>query len=158
MDQIAATLTLIGGPTLLIELAGMRLLTDPTFDPPGDYASGSLTLHKSAGPALSADEIGPIDAVLLSHDQHADNLDPAGRAFLGRSAVTLSTPVAAGRLRGNADRFRYPGRRPSFPAATDPACTSRPPRPGTGRSESSRSPATSPASCSAWTSPATPFT
>lgn len=26
---------LIGGPTALIELDGFRLLTDPTFDPPG---------------------------------------------------------------------------------------------------------------------------
>jgi len=29
------TLTLIGGPTVLIEYGGYRLLTDPTFDPPG---------------------------------------------------------------------------------------------------------------------------
>jgi L-ascorbate metabolism protein UlaG (beta-lactamase superfamily) len=29
-------LTHIGGRTLLIEAAGWRLLTDPTFDPPGD--------------------------------------------------------------------------------------------------------------------------
>ena len=27
-------LTLVGGPTLLVELGGLRLLTDPTFDPP----------------------------------------------------------------------------------------------------------------------------
>ena len=29
------TLTLIGGPTALIEIDGFRLLTDPTFDLPG---------------------------------------------------------------------------------------------------------------------------
>lgn len=28
-------LTDIGGPTLLIEVGGWRLRTDPTFDPPG---------------------------------------------------------------------------------------------------------------------------
>jgi L-ascorbate metabolism protein UlaG (beta-lactamase superfamily) len=28
-------LTRIGGPTTLIEVEGRRLLTDPTFDPPG---------------------------------------------------------------------------------------------------------------------------
>jgi L-ascorbate metabolism protein UlaG (beta-lactamase superfamily) len=28
-------LTHIGGPTVLIEVGGWRLLTDPTFDPPG---------------------------------------------------------------------------------------------------------------------------
>jgi hypothetical protein len=61
-----ATLTLIGGPTVLIELDGLRLLTDPTFDPPGEYQGGVL-LKKTAGPALSAEEIGAVDAVLLSH-------------------------------------------------------------------------------------------
>lgn len=101
MDETQATLTLIGGPTLLIELGGVRVLTDPTFDPPGDYASGTLTLHKSAGPALTANQVGAVDAVLLSHDQHADNLDPSGRVFLGRADVTLSTPIAASRLGGN---------------------------------------------------------
>ncbi|MER7283172.1 hypothetical protein ABT369_52970 [Dactylosporangium sp. NPDC000244] len=27
--------THVGGPTVLIEVGGWRLLTDPTFDPPG---------------------------------------------------------------------------------------------------------------------------
>jgi L-ascorbate metabolism protein UlaG (beta-lactamase superfamily) len=86
MSDFATTLTLIGGPTLLIEIGGFRLLTDPTFDAPGDYQSGPVTLRKTQGPALSAAEIGRIDAVLLTHDQHADNLDPAGRLLLGRGA------------------------------------------------------------------------
>lgn len=32
-------ITLIGGPTALIELDGFRLLTGPTFDPPGITSS-----------------------------------------------------------------------------------------------------------------------
>ena len=40
MDSAKTTLTLIGGPTVLIEFDGLRLLTDPTFDPPGDYQGG----------------------------------------------------------------------------------------------------------------------
>ena len=35
--MIAPRFTLIGGPTVLIELGGFRLLTDPTFDGPGEY-------------------------------------------------------------------------------------------------------------------------
>ena len=31
-------LTHIGGPTLLVEVAGWRLLTDPTFDPAGGHS------------------------------------------------------------------------------------------------------------------------
>jgi L-ascorbate metabolism protein UlaG (beta-lactamase superfamily) len=93
-------LTLIGGPTLLIEHAGLRLLTDPTFDVPGNYASGALTLTKLAGPALEPAELGRIDAVLLSHDQHADNLDPAGRRFLASVPLCYTTASGAARLEG----------------------------------------------------------
>ncbi|WP_227468272.1 MBL fold metallo-hydrolase [Microbacterium sp. YJN-G] len=93
------TFTLVGGPTAVIEYAGLRLLTDPTFDPPGSY-EGGVTLHKLTGPALGPDEVGGIDAVLLSHDQHPDNLDDAGREFLSRAGVVLSTPDAASRIDG----------------------------------------------------------
>jgi L-ascorbate metabolism protein UlaG (beta-lactamase superfamily) len=44
----------------------------------------------------------PIDAVLLSHDQHADNLDTSGRAFLCQARAVFTTPAAAKRLEGNA--------------------------------------------------------
>lgn len=94
-------LTLIGGPTVLIELDGIRLLTDPTFDEPGSYP-GAVTLTKTAGPALSAEQIGDIDAVLLSHDQHKDNLDESGRALLARVPHVLTTAAGAKRLGGNA--------------------------------------------------------
>ena len=42
--------------------------------------------------------MGPVDAVLLSHDQHADNLDRAGRAFLAKAPLTLTTSTGAARL------------------------------------------------------------
>ena len=66
MNNATVKLTLIGGPTILIETGRLRLLTDPTFDPPGSYQSGSVTLQKTAGPALSVAELGRIDAVLLA--------------------------------------------------------------------------------------------
>jgi L-ascorbate metabolism protein UlaG (beta-lactamase superfamily) len=34
---MTVSITLIGGPTALIEIDGFRLLTDPTFDGPGAY-------------------------------------------------------------------------------------------------------------------------
>jgi hypothetical protein len=67
-------ITLIGGPAALIEVGSFRLLTDPTFDAPGSYTLPHVTLEKLSGPALSADNIGAVDAVLLIHDQHRDNL------------------------------------------------------------------------------------
>jgi L-ascorbate metabolism protein UlaG (beta-lactamase superfamily) len=97
------SITLIGGPTALIEIDGFRLLTDPTFDAPGDYQLPHARLEKLSGPALDADAIGPVDAVLLSHDQHSDNLDHAGRAFLARVGRVLTTVAGAGRLGGHVD-------------------------------------------------------
>jgi L-ascorbate metabolism protein UlaG (beta-lactamase superfamily) len=97
-------LTHIGGPTVLIEVGGWRLLTDPTFDPPGRrYFFGWGTVsRKLAGPAVAATELPPIDAVLLSHDHHGDNLDPAGRALLPSVGVVVTTASGAGRLGGSA--------------------------------------------------------
>jgi L-ascorbate metabolism protein UlaG (beta-lactamase superfamily) len=46
------TLTLIGGPTALIEIGSLRLLTDPTFDPPRGYQKGAVHYEKISGPAL----------------------------------------------------------------------------------------------------------
>ncbi len=100
-EQVA--ITYIGGPTALLEIAGLRLLTDPTFDPAGEtYPTPVYTLHKTTGPALSAESLGRIDAVLLSHDHHFDNLDRAGRALLPHAGRVLTTPAGADRLGGNA--------------------------------------------------------
>ncbi|WP_395245438.1 MBL fold metallo-hydrolase [Agromyces sp. MMS24-K17] len=95
------TLTHIGGPTILIELEGWRILVDPTFDPPGrKYSFGPGTSSvKTDAPALTTEQVGPIDVVLLSHDQHADNLDDAGRALLPQVGVVITTAAAATRLR-----------------------------------------------------------
>jgi L-ascorbate metabolism protein UlaG (beta-lactamase superfamily) len=97
-------LTHIGGPTVLIEVAGWRLLTDPTFDAPGRryWFGWGTTSRKLAGPAIGAADLGPIDAVLLSHDHHGDNLDPAGRALLPSLGVVITTESGARRLGGDA--------------------------------------------------------
>ncbi|WNI18398.1 MBL fold metallo-hydrolase [Actinacidiphila sp. ITFR-21] len=90
----------VGGPTAVIAVGGLRLLTDPTFDPPGDYPIGARALTKTAGPGVTAATLGPVDAVLLSHDQHPDNLDRSGRALVARAPLVLSTRAARERLRG----------------------------------------------------------
>ncbi|MGI5170505.1 MBL fold metallo-hydrolase [Spirillospora sp. CA-253888] len=92
--------THIGGPTVLIEVASWRLLTDPTFDPPGrTYRFGWGTAsRKLTGPALPATDLPPIDAVLLTHDHHGDNLDQAGRALLPAAGAVITTESGARRL------------------------------------------------------------
>ena len=112
--------THIGGPTTLIEVEGWRILTDPTFDPPGrrynfGWGTGS---SKLVGPALAPADLGAIDAVLLTHDHHDDNLDPAGRAMLPSAKAIITTASGARRLGGVAtglkpwstSRLEAPGR------------------------------------------------
>lgn len=95
--------TYIGGPTALLEVDGLRLLTDPTFDPGGtNYPTAAYTLHKTQPPAVATDALGPIDAVLLSHDHHYDNLDTAGRALLTRAGAVYTTVTGAERLGAHA--------------------------------------------------------
>ncbi len=85
-------LTHIGGPTTLLEIGSLRILTDPTFDPaPGSYVVGPQIL----------DKVGRIDVVVLSHDEHADNLDAQGRALLRRVPQVFTTVSGAGRLGGH---------------------------------------------------------
>ena len=95
-----ATLTaqLVGGPTAVLDYAGLRWLTDPSLSPPGEYEGG---LVKTTAPALDVQAIEPIDVVLLSHDHHSDNLDPGGREFLPRAGRVLTTLEGARRLGGN---------------------------------------------------------
>ena len=95
-----AEITLIGGSTALIEIGGFRFLTDPTFDDPGDYRLPYVSLKKTERPALHASEIGEIDAVLLSHDQAADNLDLAGRAFSSKGPPGANHEGGRGPARG----------------------------------------------------------
>jgi L-ascorbate metabolism protein UlaG (beta-lactamase superfamily) len=100
------TVRLVGGPTAVVDIGGLRLVTDPTFDPPGDHPVGQRVLTKTRGPAVLPTELGPVDAVLLSHDQHPDNLDRLGRAFLDTVPRVLTTGAAADRLGGAAEELR----------------------------------------------------
>jgi L-ascorbate metabolism protein UlaG (beta-lactamase superfamily) len=82
-------------------MGGLRILTDPTFDEPQVYSSGPIRIQKFNSPTQSAESLLPINAVLLSHDQHGDNLDISGRAFLPKAETVISTPDAERRLGGN---------------------------------------------------------
>ena len=85
-----------GGPTVAFELGGLRFVTDPTFDAPGRYPIGpDRALRKTR--AASGTPSG-ADVVLLSHDEHPDNLDHAGRAFALASPLVLTTAAGAARL------------------------------------------------------------
>lgn len=128
LDAGAFRLTHVGGPTTLVEVGGWRILTDPTFDPAGEhYAFGWGTgSTKLVGPAIEVADLGRIDAVLITHDHHADNLDTAGRALVADVPIVVTTVSGAGRLGGAAQgleawattRLEAPGREPIEVLAT----------------------------------------
>jgi L-ascorbate metabolism protein UlaG (beta-lactamase superfamily) len=93
--------TYLGGPTAIISFSGLRFITDPTFDPSNTTYSlgGGLSYTKLSDPVTT--DIGDIDFILLSHDQHNDNFDQGGRELAGRVAKTFTTPIGAERLKGN---------------------------------------------------------
>ena len=100
-DMGTFQLTYVGGPTALLDLGGVRLLTDPTFGAAStEFATPTYVLRKTEGPALTPAQIGRIDVVLLSHDHHFDNLDADGRRVLSDAHVVVTTIAGAGRLGG----------------------------------------------------------
>jgi L-ascorbate metabolism protein UlaG (beta-lactamase superfamily) len=82
-------LSWLGHSTVLVEIDGVRLLTDPVW---GERASpvsfaGPKRFHR---PPLALSELPPIDAVVLSHD-HYDHLDaPTVRALASGMAPGFS--------------------------------------------------------------------
>ncbi|KAL1963110.1 hypothetical protein VTN77DRAFT_8653 [Rasamsonia byssochlamydoides] len=84
-------ITHIGTATAILEIDGVNLLTDPFFSPAGtefDVGHG-IILKNTDTPALRLEDLPPIDAVLLSHEDHPDNLDELGRRLLdGRHVLT----------------------------------------------------------------------
>ena len=118
--------TFVGGPTLHFTYAGRTFLTDPTFDQPGTYDVGDLVLEKLAGPGVTPTDLAPVDVVLLSHDQHPDNLDQAGREYLKTVPLLISTPSAAARLAGVTALSAWQRHRLSDPAGPDITVTAVP--------------------------------
>ncbi|CAG9948861.1 unnamed protein product [Clonostachys rosea f. rosea IK726] len=93
------TITHIGTATAILEIDGITFLTDPFFSPAGSSwplpHGGELKV--SDDPALKLNQLPHIDAVLLSHENHPDNLDELGRQLLdGRRVFT--TPDGANNL------------------------------------------------------------
>jgi L-ascorbate metabolism protein UlaG (beta-lactamase superfamily) len=80
-------LTYLGTAMIALRFGKTTLLTDPAFDPAGTkYDFGPwitprswFETEKAYETPVRPESLGAIDAVLLSHDHHADNFDYAGR-------------------------------------------------------------------------------
>ncbi|KAI9035496.1 MBL fold metallo-hydrolase [Aspergillus affinis] len=82
--------THIGTATAILEINGVNFLTDPFFSPAGtSWDAGRIVLKVTEDPCLRLSQLPVIDAVLLSHEDHPDNLDELGRQLLdGRRVFT----------------------------------------------------------------------
>lgn len=86
-------LTYIGHATLLLELGGVSLLTDPNFDP-----RLGRVLPRVSPPGIALDELPPLDAILLTH-AHADHLSFDSIERLPKTIPLFAPPVIAKWLR-----------------------------------------------------------
>jgi N-acyl-phosphatidylethanolamine-hydrolysing phospholipase D len=69
-----ATVTWVGHSTLLVQLDGVNLLTDPVWSQRLGPLSGTVGVKRFTPPGIPLEELPPIDVVLISHD-HYDHLD-----------------------------------------------------------------------------------
>ena len=86
-------ITYIGHATLLLELGGAAILTDPNFD-----SKLGGVLPRVSAPGIALELLPPLDAILLTH-AHADHLSFASLQRLPRSVPLFAPPVIAQWLR-----------------------------------------------------------
>src|SRR5438309_2785327 len=95
------TLAWLGHSTVLINLYGIRILTDPAF---GKRVGISLGLGTAGpkryiSPALSLKELPPIDVVLLSHG-HMDHMDLPSLRRLSKAPLAVTAKLTRDILAG----------------------------------------------------------
>lgn len=101
-----ARITWIGHATVLIEIDGVRLLTDP-------FLRDRLGPLRRRGPAPDLEAIGRVDAILLSH-AHPDHFDRRSlRRLVGDPVVVVPTGLGAA-----VERLGYAARELSVDGST----------------------------------------
>jgi len=88
-DATGGRLTWLGHATVLIELDGVRVLTDPVLR--------RRLAHLERAEAVSTAALPPLDLVLVSH-VHYDHLDLPSLRRLGPLAARVAVPAGAARL------------------------------------------------------------
>ena len=89
----ACAVSVLGGPTTLLDIGGHRVVVDPTFDPPGPHAY----LTKTAAPAVDAAALGRVDVVLVSHELPSLLAIADDGAFLdadSRTVIATGSPAS----------------------------------------------------------------
>src|SRR5262249_41662810 len=86
-------ITYIGHATLLLELGGATILTDPNFD-----TKLGRILPRVSAPGIALEKLPSLDGILLTH-AHADHLSFDSLERLPKEAPLFAPPVIAKWLR-----------------------------------------------------------
>jgi L-ascorbate metabolism protein UlaG (beta-lactamase superfamily) len=90
----------IGNATVLLQIAGFTILTDPTFIHKHEqtWLGGGLHTTRLTDPAMELADLPPLDLVLLSHF-HGDHFDQVAERDLDRALPIVTTPQSANDLK-----------------------------------------------------------
>jgi L-ascorbate metabolism protein UlaG (beta-lactamase superfamily) len=92
----SGALTFIGNATVLLEIAGITILTDPTFihKHQQTWLGGGLHTTRLIDPAMELADLPPLDLILLSHF-HGDHFDEVAERDLDHTLPIVTTPQSA---------------------------------------------------------------
>lgn len=88
-------ITWIGHSSLLIEIDGLRLLTDPMWSNRASFSS-FIGPKRFFAPPIALKDLPPLDAVLISHD-HYDHLDAPTIRWFANKEVPFYCSLLVGR-------------------------------------------------------------
>lgn len=92
VDGVALRVTMVGHATMLVQVAGLNILTDPVWSTWASPVS-FLGPKRVVPPGIRFEDLPPIDLVLVSHN-HYDHLDVATLTRLQRAhAPRIVTPL-----------------------------------------------------------------
>ncbi|HEX7152838.1 MAG TPA: MBL fold metallo-hydrolase [Thermoanaerobaculia bacterium] len=106
-DLRSGSIFFVGTATVILRYGGFTILTDPNFLHKGDHVHLGYGLHSErlTEPAITLDQLPPVDFVLLSH-MHGDHFDHVVRDHLDRRIPIVSTKHAVAVLK--AHKFEQP--------------------------------------------------